>query len=351
MNNSRIKTVLGSCSVSLVALLLSMITGAIIISTLGKNPIEVYSALFNGAFGSKIAIVGTINRMIPIMFAGLAIAVGNKCSVFNIGVEGQFLIGSLFAVYAGVYLDIPPFLHVLVTILVSIVGGVLWAILPAVLRIKKNVSIVFSTIMLNYIALYLCNYLIPFMKGYDPVYVASPKISETAYLPFLSADTRISTGIFIALFTVVAVYVFLFKTKWGYELRAVGYNSNACKSAGINVNRNTIMALLISGGLAGLIGGVEITGTAYRLQEGANSGYLPAGIAVAMLAQGNPFAIILSAFLFASMSNGAALMQMSTGVSAQFVSIIQGLIIIFICSEKFLKWIYQKVKTRSVKHD
>ncbi len=289
--------------------------------------------------------------MIPIIFAGLAMAVGNKCNVFNIGIEGQFLIGSMMAVTVGIILDLPPILHVLATILAGALGGLLWAVVPGILRLKKNVSIVFSTIMLNYVALYLINFLIPKLPGYDPMMGASPKISASAVLPNISAAVRINYGIFIALAAVVIVYVFLFKTKSGFELRAVGFNKDAALSAGIKVNKNMLLAMLISGGLAGLIGGVEIAGTAFRLPENASSAYLPAGIAVAMLAQGNPFAIILSSLLFASMNSGATLMQTATGMSGQFVYIIQGLIIISICSENFLVYIYRKVKSKGAKNN
>lgn len=334
-------------AVSVIALFLSILVGGIIVAALGNNPVVVYTSLIEGAFGSPLALTGTINRMIPIIFAGLAIALGNKCSVFNIGVEGQILVGSFAAVWVGNLLSMPKLLHLPFSILIGILFGVLWAVLPAVLNLKYNVSVIFSTIMLNYIAKYLVLYLIIGFPGYIPNLGATPRVQETATLPNLfPVPFAINSGILIAIVTVVLVYIFIFKTRTGYEMRAVGLNRHAAHSAGIHVKKNMFAALLISAALAGLAGATDACGLSLRVVENANPGYLATGIAVAMLGQGNPFAIVVASFLFAGMKNGASLMQMKTGVSAQFVFIVQGFIIIFICSENLISWLYQKVKAR-----
>lgn len=349
---SKLKGAGSKFSVSLIALILSILVGAVVVAALGKDPLTVYGSLLMGGFGNPLALTGTINRMIPIIFCGLAIAVGQKCSVFNIGVEGQFLIGSLLSAYLGVTLDLPPILMIPIIILAGGLGGLLWAIIPAVLRHKKNVSVVFSTIMMNYVALYLANFLIGKMPGYESMMAASPKINENAIIPnMFPTPFGINFGILISLAAVVIVYIYIFRTKAGYDMRAVGYNQNAARSAGINVKKNAFLVLLISGMLAGFAGSVEVSGTAFRLQENYNPGYLPTGIAVAMLGQGNPFAIVIASFLFAAMKNGAAMMQTKTGMSAQFVSIVQGLIIIFICSENLILWIYHRMLAKKARSE
>lgn len=154
-----LKSNMMSLYVSVIALSLSMITGGIIVAALGINPIETYSALFKGAIGSKSAISGTINRMIPIILAGLSIAIAQKGSVFNIGVDGQLMCGAFAAALVGANFSMPVWLHIPVTLVCGMAAGLLWSVLPAVLKMKRNVSVVFSCIMLNYVAQYLVVYL------------------------------------------------------------------------------------------------------------------------------------------------------------------------------------------------
>lgn len=347
LNSAKLKNAGSRIAISAIALVLSILVGAIIVAALGKDPITVYSALFEGAFGGALSLTGTFNRMIPIVFAGLAIAVGQKCSVFNIGVDGQILIGSLISVYMGAFLNLPPIIHIPLTMVVGALGGMLWSMVPALLNLKKNVSVVFSTIMMNYVAQYLCNFLIQKMPGYVSNKLATPNIQDsTAISNLFPTPWGINSGILISLLAVVVIYIYVFRTRAGYDLRAAGFNRHAARSAGINIKKNVFMAMMVSGLLAGFAGSTEVAGLTHCLVENYAPGYMATGIAVAMLGQGNPFAILLASFLFAGMKNGAPLMQMKTGMSNQFVSIVQGLIIVFICSENFIRWIYIKLKTK-----
>ncbi|MBO1680096.1 ABC transporter permease [Bittarella massiliensis (ex Durand et al. 2017)] len=339
-------------AISLLAFVLSIVTGGIILAILGVNPFTAYAALFQGALGSPSAIGGTINRMIPIILAGLAVAVGQKGSVFNIGVEGQLIVGGLLGCLAGIYIPAPAALHLPICMLASMLGGLLWALIPAWLRLKKNVGEVFTTIMFNYVAKFLLGYLVVkvFVNAGGQL-SATEKIRDSARLPALVAKPyNINVGILVAVLAVVLVAIFIQKTRWGYEMRATGYNRDASSSAGINVGRNMFLALLLSGALAGLGGCLEINGTVFRVFESYSPGYGATGIAVALLAKNNPVAVLLTAFLFGAMRNGAALMQMSTGVSSEFVSIVQGLIIIFVCSENFIRYLLKKAQKRGVKY-
>ena len=348
INPDKLRSAGLEASISLIAFALSIVTGGIILAILGVNPLTAYASLFKGALGTPSAIAGTINRMIPIILAGLAIAVGRKGSVFNIGVEGQLIVGAL----TGIYLKLPAFIHLPVCLLCGMLGGMAWAFIPAWLRLKKNVGVVFTTIMFNYIAKFLLTYLVisVFVTGGGQL-SATEKIQDTARLPALVGKPyNINSGILVSMLAVAVVYVFINKTKWGYEMRATGINKNAAGSAGINVDRNMFLALLLSGALAGLGGCLEIHGSVFRVFADYSPGYGPTGIAVALLAKSNPVAVLLTAFLFGAMRNGAALMQMSTGVSSEFVSIVQGLIIIFVCSENFIRYLLKKAQKRGVVH-
>lgn len=331
---------------SLLAFVLSIVAGGLVVLVVGVNPIDTYAALFKGAWGNSMAIAGTINRMIPIIFTGLAIAIGQKGSVFNIGVDGQLMFGAFVAAFVGANITMPAFIHLPFTILVGALAGMLWAFIPALLRLKKNVSVVFSTIMFNHIAKYLVIFLMYQIATTDTAMNATAKILPTAMLPnMFNRNFLVNSGSLIALAAVFIVYIFISKTRTGYEMRAVGINPSAAGSAGINVKFHAFLALLLSGLLAGFAGAVEICGTSFRMFDNYNPGHMASGIAVAMLARGNPFAILLTAFLFASMRNGAPLMQVTVGVSAQFVYVVQGMIIIFMCSENLIRWIINNRKS------
>lgn len=346
----RLQKTLMNLYVSVIALALSVISGGIIVAALGLGPIQTYAALFRGAVGSLSALSGTINRMIPIILAGLAIALAKKGSVFNIGVDGQIICGAFAAALIGANVRLPGIIHLPLTLICGTAAGLLWAVLPATLKMKRNVSVVFSCIMLNYVAKYLVVYFMYLPPGSDRFMGATAKILSSAAIPNLfSFAFKVNGGILVALLSVICCGVFITKTRRGYEMQAVGFNPRAARSAGIDVKLNMFLALLASGGLAGLGGALETCGSTFRMYETYNPGYMPMGIAVAMLAHNDPYAILITAFLFAAMKNGASMMQVSVGVSAQFVSIIQGLIIIFICSENLIHWLLKRWGLRSKK--
>ena len=220
----------------------------------------------------------------------------------------------------------------------------IWAFFPAVLKLKGNVNVVISTIMFNYIAQYLISYLIlgPFKgPGESP---ATATIDETAQLPdLLPKPYVLNLGFVLALVAVVAVYIILNRTSLGYEMRAVGFNPNASRTNGINVNRNMFLALLISGALAGLAGGIEVTGSLDKIVNNFSANYGFNGIPVALMAHNNPFAIIFSALLIGAMRSGSAMMQSSAGISKNMVDVIQGLIIVFLCAEHVIRYYIKRM--------
>ncbi len=346
----KIKSFISSSSTSLIAFTLSIVTGSIIVWFMGYNPIDVYSSLFSGAFGSLIALTGTLNRTFPIILAGLAIAFGQKSGVFNIGVEGQIVMGTFTSLLVGLFIDLPSIIHIPLMFIAGAIGGMAWAFIPALLRYTKNVNIVFSTIMFNHIAAYLSVFLLALLPGHDTYLASSAMIDETAMLPDIAGKPfEVSSGLIIALGIAVLVYIYLFKSRGGYRLRAVGLNQSAARSAGINVPVGMFKGMMISGGIAGMVGAIDLMGLSFRMPDRITTGYMATGIAVAMLGRGNPFGIVIASLLFAAMRNGSAIMQISTGLTGQFVSVVQGLIIIFICSENIFKWINRKIKERAVK--
>lgn len=320
----------------LLAILSAFIFGAMLILLSGINPLTAYAALFRGAFGSIGAVSQVLNRATPLIFTGLAVMIGLKVKSINIGAEGQFITGAFAAALAGIYLSTGVIiLDILIILLVAIIVGGLWALIPALLKIKKDVNTIISTIMMNYIAIaviayFLLNYFV--LEGSD--LLATPWMSNSTRIPLLiPPPVRLNLGFFIAVIIVFVIYIILNKTVIGYEIKAVGLNPSAAHVAGINAKTKIIIALMMSGALAGMGGAIEISSVFGRYYNNYSPGYGFTGIPVAILARGNPVAILLSALLFSSLRVGAVSMQTSVGVSRTIVDAMQGVIILFIAAE------------------
>jgi ABC-type uncharacterized transport system permease subunit len=313
-----------------------------------KFVLDGYAGLFLGAFGTQKAIVGTLVRATPLIFAGLAVALAFRCGLFNIGVEGQLALGALFAAWVGVNLTgLPAILHLPLTLLAGALGGFLWGMIPGALKARTGAHEVITTIMLNYIAAQLAGYLLT-GPWRDPnptnVTAQTSKIAEAARLPMLLPGLH--WGVVLAFLAAVAVWYFLWKTTWGFEIRTVGANASAAKYAGINVARNIILAMALSGMLAGLGGAVQVSGVNYRSTLGFNIGYGFDGIAIALLGRTTPLGVVLAALLFGGLRNGATVMQFRTQISADIISVIQALILIFVAAEQIIRWLYRVPKQR-----
>jgi len=313
-----------------------------------KFVLDGYAGLFLGAFGTQKAIIGTLVRATPLIFAGLAVALAFRCGLFNIGVEGQLALGALFAAWVGVNLaGLPAILHLPLTLLAGALGGFLWGMIPGALKARTGAHEVITTIMLNYIAAQIAGYLLT-GPWRDPnptnVTAQTSKIADAARLPMLLPGLH--WGVVLAFLAAVAVWYFLWKTTWGFEIRTVGANASAAKYAGINVARNIILAMALSGMLAGLGGAVQVSGVNYRSTLGFNIGYGFDGIAIALLGRTTPLGVVLAALLFGGLRNGATLMQFRTQISADIISVIQALILIFVAAEQIIRWLYHVPKQR-----
>ncbi|MGB8648663.1 MAG: ABC transporter permease [Anaerolineae bacterium] len=279
----------------------------------------------------------------PYIYAGLAVAVGFKAGLFNIGVEGQLFMGALASAYVGYAVTgLPWFIHLPLAMLCGMAAGAIWAAIPGFLKARTGAHEVINTMMMNYIAFLLSDWLLngPMKaKGGNP---RSPEIAATAYLPALFPEpVRFHWGFFLALGAAFLVYWFLWKTTLGFELRTVGASPSAARYAGMNITRNFVLAMVISGGLAGLTGANELLGLNHYMANAFSPGYGFDSIALALLGKSNPFGVVLAALLFGFLRSGATRMQSVANVPVDIISILQALIIVFIAAPAIVRWLYR----------
>ena len=330
--------------VPLLAIVTALVIGALIIIATGASVTKAYSGLFFGALGTPVALANTLVAATPYMFAGLAVALGFKCGLFNIGVEGQLGIGAMCAAIAGYAITgLPLVIHLPLAILAGALGGALWGAIPGFLRAKTGAHEVITTIMLNYISIRLTDFLIkgPFRDRASSA-PRTPFIAPSAELPYLfGADYRLHAGFILALIMVGVIWWLLNKTTTGFEIRTVGANPDAAKYAGMSITRNFVLAMALSGGLAGLAGASEVLGLEHNLKAAFSAGYGFDSIAIALLAKSNPIGIIPAAIFWGALRNGAGLMQLQSGISISLINIIQALVIVFVAADQIVRWVYR----------
>jgi simple sugar transport system permease protein len=285
----------------------------------------------------------TLLSATPLIFAGLAVAVGFRAGLFNIGVEGQLYVGAIFAVYVGfAFTGLPWFIHLPLAILAGMLGGALWGFVPGFLKAKTGAHEVIVTIMMNYIA-YQLVFLVLKAEGFqrpgrdDPI---SQNVLPTAQLPPFIEGLRVHWGFVLALVAAAVVSWILFRSTKGYEFRAVGLNPGAARYAGMNISRTIILAMVTSGALAGLAGTSEMLGTSGRLTPGFSPGYGFDAIAIALLGGSRPSGVVVAAILFGALRAGSTPMQAATGTPVDLVVVIQALIIMFVAAPALVRAIY-----------
>lgn len=344
LNKDKTREILLEVGITALAILLAILAGELIMMAFGYDPGKAYSALLQGAFGNLASFTATLTKSVPIMLTGLAVAVAFKCGVFNIGAEGQLMVGALMAGVAGIYLrGLPAMIHIPLTLGAAVAGGMFWAFIPALMKQKFKVNVVIGTIMFNYIGEYIVQYLILNPMKTEGAASATNPLEMSARLPKLLAPPNVlNLGYVIAILAAFLVFFLMRYMVRGYEMRAVGINPTASRWAGINVEKNMFLALIISGALAGLAGGIEVSGTLGKVVVGASNGYGFNGIPVALIAHNNPIIIIFSSLLLAAMRTGSMLMQTSAGVSKNVVDMVQGLIIVFLCAEYVFRYYIKK---------
>jgi simple sugar transport system permease protein len=333
----------------IIAIIVALLIGVLVINWFGKNPWLAYQHLFNGAFGSWTNFGETLVYVSPLILTGLSIAVAFRCGLFNIGAEGQYIMGMMGAAWIGAaFTGLSPWIHIPLTMLTGALAGALWGALPGFFKAKYGAHEVISTIMMNYISLHFAGYLVNRVliapPGNSPV---TRMISDSAKLTRFLPPSRAHSGIFVALAFLIIIYLFLWKTKWGYEIRAVGLNKEAARYAGMNVTRNIVLAMVVSGGLAGLSGALQIQGIQYRFVDLFGfPGYGIDGIAVALLGNNHPLGVFGGAILFGAMNCGALQMQSIAGIPKHLIGVMQAIIILFIGADYLLKkWKHRQKKT------
>lgn len=348
------KNILKSIYMPAFAVLIAIIIGSIIMLATGFNPITAYASLFIGAFGNIDNIANTLANAVPLIITGLGVAIAFNAGLFNIGAEGQYWIGAIVGTWVGYNFNgLPWYIHIPFALIAAMIAGGLWGgIVPGFAKAYTGAHEVITTMMMSYVAIYLSHYLLEFgpmmQKGSVP---QSPLIKNSAVLPTLIGGTQLSYGIFIAIIAALFVYWLMYKTVWGYEMRAVGFNQRASKYAGMNVPFNIVLSLSLSGIFAGLAGAVQVMGVQHRLYDSFTSGYGYTAIVVSLLAKNNPIGVIFAALLFAALGTGSQYMQLNAQVPGQLTDVITGLIIFFVAADKIieiLKGKFKKVKKKEM---
>lgn len=313
-----------------IAIGLAFLISSLIIIISKVNFITAWKYIILGGLGSKFSIIETLVKMTPLCLTGLAITIAFKIKFWNIGAEGQLYIGAMTAAWLGI---LPIFnnkyLHIITIIILSFISGGITALIPAFLKIKYKVDEVVTTLMLNFIIIYIMKAILDTVwRDIASGWPHSPEILQTARYPLLIKGYRLHIGIYIAIICAFLLYFVFNKTKFGYYIKAIGYNIKASEFSGINVMKTFVLSAFISGGLAGLAGASEVCGVQFYLVEGISPGYGYYGVAIAMLANLNPIAVIFTSFFFSFIFTGAQMMSRYTGIPVYIVDILQGLTLI-----------------------
>lgn len=336
-------------SIPVLAVFTALLIGALIILLSGGNPIVGYIGLFEGAFGKARSLSDTAVAVTPYIFAGLAVALGFRGGLFNIGVEGQIFIGSICAAWVGYAITgLPWIMHMPLAILAGCLGGAICAGIPGFLKAKTGAHEVITTIMINYMAISFTNWLVTGpMQDPATIVPQTRRILPTAELPALFAPYRIHWGFILAILIAIGVYWLLWRTVLGFEIRTVGANPDAAHYAGIHVGRTIVITMMLSGSLAGAAGAIEVVGLNRYFSPAFSIGYGFDSIAVAVLGKNHPFGVVAGALLFGALNNGANLMQLRTQAPIFVISIVQALILMFVAADEIVRRIYRlKAETK-----
>ncbi len=321
-------------SMVLMAVLLSLLFGGMVILMSGNNPFLIYGKMLQGALGSRFAIASTIRWTTPVLLTGVAAAIAFRGGMFNIGVEGQMYIGAMLSALAGYMIKgVPAPLHILICVLAGALGGMLWAFIPAVARVYYGASEMVITLMMNYVAINLTDYLVKyyFLAGgaYGSTLVTA-EIEETAKLSKIWPNLSAHTGIFFALFIVLVFWFLLNKTQLGYEIHISGLNPRFAKCGGVSVNQVRMSVMLLSGMVGGIAGSVEVLGYLYKFMSQFSPDYGFDGLAVALLGGSTPAGVFLGSIFMGIIKAGSLQVERATNISRSLSMIIQGIIITFV---------------------
>lgn len=359
---------------TLIAILFGFIVASIVLAVTGYSPAEAFSSLFRGIFSRPKYISNVIIKSTPIILTGLSVAFAFKTGLFNIGAEGQYIVGTIFSTIVGIKLDLPMFLQIPIVILAGVCAGALYGGIVGYLKAKFGIHEVITSIMLNWIALYLSNFIVNLDIFHQPNSTATYTVNESSFTTLLYKwkiseegiawlkehptimdvllKTDVNIGILIAILMVVVISILLKRTTKGYELKAVGFNKDAAEFAGINVKKNVIHAMVIAGALAGLAGALSITGVApHRISTmAAFENYGFNGLSVALIAGNSPVGCLFAGLLFAGLLYGGQSIQSDIGAPSEVINIMIGTIVFFVALTKIVPLLADKLVKRGEKH-
>ncbi|MDQ2854874.1 MAG: ABC transporter permease [Acidobacteriota bacterium] len=331
----------------LLAVLAAFVVGGILILLIGDSPIQAYRLLIGSALSWPDGIGYTLFYATPLIFTGLAVLVAFRCGLLNIGAEGQLYVAAFATAWVGITLaQSSAWILIPLCFLAAVVAGGVWGAIPGILKARFGSHEVINTIMLNFIGVALCSYFTQYhykVPG-DPI-MESSEIGPGAhiarlghFIPGLPERIPLNLAFVLALLCCVLVYLFLWRTKWGYELRATGASPTAAEYGGISIRKQIIIAMTISGSLAGMVGINEVLGYRHRYYDGFSDNYGFTGIAVALLGRNHPFGVVIAALLFGVLQRGGIYVDgFSEHVTKDIVQVLQGIIILFVAAEAFFR--------------
>jgi simple sugar transport system permease protein len=334
-------TWLGSLFATVFALCLAFLASAVLLMMVGVDVLDAFQFLIKGAFGNLRSTYGSLVKAVPLAFAGLATGIAFRARIWNIGQEGQVFAGSMMAYWVSSSVELPGIVLVPLLIIAGFAGGALLGGLAGVLKARFRVDEIVSTVMMNYIIVFVLSYLLTSRIWMAPgeYYLQTPQLPDAARLPILFSGSKLHLGVLLALITVIAVHFLLTRTTFGYQLRAFGSNPDAARFKGTDPNRMFIIVLMISGGLAGLGGMSQSFGVDFRISQSLLLGLGSTGIIVGVIAGLRPLGIGVAAILFGGMAQGALFMQVFAGVSSAIVTAMQAIILIFfLCSSVLARY-------------
>ena len=337
---------------SMLAVILGLIAGAILMLVIGDSPAEGYMYLFKGGLMNIERIGNTLATATPLILTGLSVAFAFKTGLFNIGTPGQMLFGGFCATIVGLLYGatIPRALLLVVMIIVGALAGAIWAFVPGLLKAKFNVNEVVSSIMMNWVSYWIVYYVIPaYFKGSSETEsrnILEAASLKTPWLTNLFQDSYINLGIFIAIIAVIVVGFILNKTVLGYQLKAVGFNRDAAEYAGMSVNKNIIVSMMIAGALSGLAGVAQYVGNSSNIQIGVMPSQGFDGIAVSLLGANSPIGVLVSAIFFGLLYSGKGFMNANTSIPPEIADTIIATIIYFAATSAVVPIVFNKIKRK-----
>jgi len=322
-----------------IGLFIALLVFSVTLLLLGYDPISALVSIPTGAFGSPTSTSETLIRFIPLLLTAIAFLIALKARFVNLGVEGQLYIGALLAYLVGARMEtFPGFIAIPLVFIAGFMGGVLWLTIPLIMKTKLGVNEIFPTVVMNFIAMFIIAWLTAGpLKDPNSLNPRTPFLPESTWLPLIVPEYRLHVFVFLVVIIALFIYMILYKTTIGYKIRAVGQNPRAAEHGGVNVTRVVITAGLLSGGIAGLTGMMEIFGTHHFLIQGFSPGFGYQGIAVAALGIFHPISVIFAAFFFAVLQIGGESMQRGAGIPVDIIFIMQAVLVLTVLIVQ--KWI------------